>query len=74
MLFNYIIGTALNKEQREGHHRFSKKALLTFGIVSNLALLGYFKYMDFFIENINLLSGADIPLLHLALPLAISFL
>ena len=73
MLFNYIIGTSLNKEQGEGHHRFSKKALLTFGIVSNLALLGYFKYMDFFIENINLASGADIPLLHLALPLAISF-
>ncbi|NOR57678.1 MAG: MBOAT family protein [Sulfurimonas sp.] len=73
MLFNYVVGTSLNKEQGEGHHRFSKKALLTFGIVSNLALLGYFKYMDFFIENINLLSGADIPLLHLALPLAISF-
>jgi len=73
MLFNYVVGTSLNKEQKEGHHRFSKKALLAFGVVSNIALLGYFKYMDFFIENINLLSGADIPLLHLALPLAISF-
>ncbi|MDQ7044246.1 MAG: MBOAT family protein [Sulfurimonas sp.] len=73
MLFNYVVGTALNKEQKEGHHRFSKKTLLSFGIFSNIALLAYFKYMDFFIENINLLSGADIPLLHLALPLAISF-
>ena len=73
MLFNYIIGTSLNKDSGEDKHRFSKKGLLTFGIVSNLALLGYFKYMDFFIENINLLSGSDIPLLHLALPLAISF-
>jgi alginate O-acetyltransferase complex protein AlgI len=73
MLFNYVVGTSLNKEQIEGHHRFSKKTFLTFGIVSNIALLGYFKYMDFFIDNINLLSGADIPLLHLALPLAISF-
>ncbi|QSZ42371.1 MBOAT family protein [Sulfurimonas aquatica] len=73
MLFNYIIGTALNKDNEERLHRFSKKTLLTFGIVSNLALLGYFKYMDFFIENINLLSAAYIPLLHLALPLAISF-
>ena len=73
MLFNYIIGTALNKDNGEGHHRFSKKALLTFGIASNIALLGYFKYMDFFIENMNFLSGVDVPLLHLALPLAISF-
>jgi alginate O-acetyltransferase complex protein AlgI len=33
----------------------------------------YFKYMDFFIENANLVFGTDIGLLHLALPLAISF-
>ena len=73
MLFNYVVGTSLNKEQEEGHHRFSKKALLTFGIVSNIILLAYFKYMDFFIENINLASGSEFDLLHLALPLAISF-
>ena len=73
MLFNYVVGTSLNKEQEEGHHRFSKKSLLAFGIVSNIALLAYFKYMDFFIENINLVSGSTIDLLQLALPLAISF-
>ena len=73
MLFNYVVGTSLNKEQGEGHHRFSKKSLLAFGIVSNIALLAYFKYMDFFIENINLVSGSTIDLLQLALPLAISF-
>ena len=71
MLFNYIIGNSLNNG--EGHHRYSKKSILTFGIVLNIALLGYFKYMDFFIENINLVSGSNIDLLHLALPLAISF-
>ena len=73
MLFNYIIGTSLNQGRKEDNHRFSKKILLTFAIVSNLTLLAYFKYMDFFIENINLISGSEIPLLHLALPLAISF-
>lgn len=50
-----------------------KKSVLLFGIVLNLSLLGYFKYMDFFITNINLLSGSHIELLHLTLPLAISF-
>jgi len=71
MFFNYAIGNSLNNE--ESHHKFSKKSILTFGIVLNLVLLGYFKYTDFFIENINLLSDANIPTLDLALPLAISF-
>jgi len=74
MLFNYIIGNSLNKTNgRENSHKFSKKSLLAFGIVSNIALLGYFKYTDFFIENINLISDNNIPTLDLALPLAISF-
>ena len=71
MLFNYGVGNSLNNE--EGHHRFSKKSILTFGIVSNLALLGYFKYTDFMIDNFNLLTDTNLPSLDLALPLAISF-
>jgi len=74
MLFNYVIGTSLNKESEERNsYKFSKKSLLSFGIVSNLALLGYFKYSDFFLENLNFTFGSNINLLHLALPLAISF-
>jgi len=71
MLFNYIVGNSLNNY--EGHHRFFKKSILTFGIISNIALLGYFKYSDFFIDNFNLLTDANVPTLDLALPLAISF-
>ncbi len=71
MLLNYIIGNSLNENFDKV--RIHKKTLLTFGVVSNLALLGYFKYSDFFIENFNLAFDSSIPLLHLALPLAISF-
>jgi len=71
MLFNYIIGNSLNND--EGHHRFPKKSILTFGIISNVALLGYFKYTDFMIDNFNLLAGTNVPALDLALPLAVSF-
>ncbi len=71
MLFNYLVGNSLNQD--EGNHRFSKKSILTFGIVSNIALLGYFKYTDFMIDNFNLLTDANVPTLDLALPLAISF-
>jgi len=70
MLFNYLLGNSLAKNSSS---RFSKKAVLTFGIVANLSLLGYFKYSDFFIENFNLIFNSHVGLLHLALPLAISF-
>ncbi|MEI7027536.1 MBOAT family O-acyltransferase [Paenibacillus sp. y28] len=48
-------------------------ALLVFGIIFNLLLLGYFKYFDFFLTNLNSLFSAHVPLLNLVLPLAISF-
>jgi len=74
MLFNYIIGNSLNTESGTDHNKFSKKSLLTLGIISNLALLGYFKYTDFTIDNLNYwIFTDDIPNLNLALPLAISF-
>ncbi|PPK60182.1 D-alanyl-lipoteichoic acid acyltransferase DltB (MBOAT superfamily) [Malaciobacter marinus] len=71
MLFNYIIGNSLSK--KEYKNSFNKKSILIFGIVVNLSLLGYFKYADFFIENINLIYGTNIEPLNLLLPLAISF-
>ena len=69
MLVNYAIGNSLNKEVV----KVSKKSLLIVGIVFNLSLLGYFKYSDFFIENFNFAFDSNVDLLHLALPLAISF-
>ena len=71
MLFNYVIGNTLNENFKQ--IRLHKKTILWIGIAANLALLGYFKYSDFLIENIDLLLNMKIPLLHLALPLAISF-
>ena len=73
MLFNYVIGNLLSKKIEKSKTGFSKKTILTFGVLSNIGLLGYFKYSDFFIENMNWTLGLDIPLLNLALPLAISF-
>jgi len=35
--------------------------------------LGYFKYADFFISNFNFFSHSQVPLLHIALPIGISF-
>ena len=49
------------------------KAFLLMSVFFNLGMLGFFKYTDFFIENINALLGTGIPLVGLTLPLGISF-
>jgi len=50
-----------------------KKRIGVLGIIGNLGILFYYKYFDFFIENINFLFHKDIPLFHILLPLGISF-
>lgn len=49
------------------------KAILFFSVAVPLGLLAVFKYSDFFIGSLNSLTGANIPLLKLALPIGISF-
>ena len=50
-----------------------KKLWLVISVVISVALLGLFKYADFFIGSFNALTGLSIPLLRLALPVGISF-
>jgi alginate O-acetyltransferase complex protein AlgI len=74
LFFNYTIGKNLNKKINKTSYQLSKKSLLIFGIISNVAVLGYFKYTDFMIDNLNYwVFDQDIPNINLALPLAISF-
>lgn len=49
------------------------RLFLTLSVVSSLAMLGYFKYADFFISNFNAVTGLSVPLLKIALPIGISF-
>ncbi len=62
---NYIVYLLLDK--------YHKKSLMVLGVLANLGILMYFKYMDFFISNINMAFHKDIALLNIALPLGISF-
>ena len=50
-----------------------KKNLLIFGLLFNVLLLSYFKYSDFFLQNINFVFDTNYSLLRITLPLAISF-
>ncbi|MBR1650578.1 MAG: MBOAT family protein [Lachnospiraceae bacterium] len=64
---NYLISFLIKKIEK------LKKFFLITGLVCNLALLGYFKYFDFFVSNINAVFKTDFALKHIVLPLGISF-
>ena len=66
VFLNYGIALGMKGEKRAG-------GLLAAGVAVNLAALVYFKYMDFFIGNWNYISGMELPLLRVALPVGISF-
>ena len=51
----------------------AKRLLLVFSLLLNLGVLFYFKYYNFFAENLNVLFHTDYTLRHLILPLGISF-
>ena len=69
---NYVVGNTLGKLQG-AEHRIERGLLLTAGVLANVGLLGYYKYTDFFIENVNFVAGTHIPLQHIILPIGISF-
>ena len=50
-----------------------RKFVAAAGILFNVLLLAYFKYFDFFVDNVNFFFDTNIPLRNILLPLAISF-
>ncbi len=72
ILMNYLLGWMVQKYCDKGQ-RGRARGFVVSAVVLNLLLLGVFKYADFFLENAAALLGRDIPLLHLALPIGISF-
>ena len=74
IFFNFYIGKLLSGERNHDDSFFKKgKVILFFGIGVNLFLLGFFKYADFAIKNVNWIFDANISPLNIVLPLAISF-
>ena len=69
MAINFTIGSTITSSEV----RLNKRFLLVTGVLLNIIALAYFKYTDFFISNVNSIFHTQIPLQHIALPLAISF-
>ncbi len=69
-ILDYTMGMLIHKFS---HNQSFRKLFLIISITVNLALLGFFKYSDFFINSINSIFNTDFGLLHLPLPIGISF-
>jgi alginate O-acetyltransferase complex protein AlgI len=63
---NFSLGLSMEDPLR-------RRAVGIVGVALNLALLCYFKYTNFIIEGINMLTGAPLPFVDIVLPLGISF-
>ena len=64
-LFGRLIGATRIQSRR--------KLWLTLAIVSNLGVLGFYKYLGFFIETLNAVFNVTIPAVSVTMPIGISF-
>ena len=69
IFINYIFGLLIDRFRGKP----IAKVFLWLSVIASLGSLGFFKYSDFFISNINSIFNSDISLLGLALPIGISF-
>jgi alginate O-acetyltransferase complex protein AlgI len=70
IVVNFFVGRAIMRRAAQG---VPTRALLVAGIAFDLLLLGYFKYANFFVENVAALLGTTAPHLNVILPIGISF-
>ncbi len=71
--FNYAVGVGISHLERAEATKRRAAMLVVLAIAANLALLGYYKYANFFVDSLDHLSGLSLDLPKVVLPLAISF-
>ena len=72
MLVNFSLGRRIGAEVKAGRSG-SAHAGLVAAVTANLLLLGYFKYANFFVHNVNAAFGTHWDIGQIVLPLGISF-
>ncbi len=70
--FDYVTGIMVADFKEKGRNTAAKAALIV-TVVVNIGMLGFFKYTNLFISNINSILGLGISLLKITLPIGISF-
>ena len=66
--FNFLMGGRIGEATMP-----LRRYLMAFAVAANLALLGYYKYANFFLASVNTLAGSQFDLARIILPLGISF-
>ena len=69
IILNWLWGIGIGRSKTV----LCKRIFLILSCITCLGMLGWFKYADFAIENVNALLGTSVPLLKLVLPIGISF-
>ena len=72
IVFNYS-SACLIRHRSSSHMVIQAKILLACAITANIILLCYFKYANFFIDNLNHVFDVTLPIGEILLPLGISF-
>ncbi len=72
MVFNYRIGLGI-VQARAAEKLAGARGMLTFALTADLALLAYYKYANFFLDNLNTALQTQLSLGEIVLPLGISF-
>ena len=68
IVFNYYMGKLISRENNK-----YRKMLFISDMIINFGLLFYFKYFDFFLDNMNQMLNLNIPLFNIIMPIGISF-
>ncbi len=71
-IVDYTHGMKVEENLNKGNRKKAFRYVISSAII-NLSLLGFFKYADFIVSNVNIVFNTNIPLLHLPLPIGISF-
>ena len=69
IFMNYSFGLLVARREEEKY----QKIIITLMVICNLSLFFVFKYLNFTIENLNILFGGILPQTHITLPIGISF-
>lgn len=69
ILINYVGANYISRSKNERH----RKILLVLSIIADLGCLFYFKYFNFFIENLNNITHLNLHFIDVVMPIGISF-
>lgn len=69
VLADYVFGLLIDRTRSV----WMKKFWLIIAVVSNLSVLGVYKFLSFFTETVNTIFNVTLPVVNLAMPIGISF-